>query len=151
MRPIRQTDGMITITETVTTLRPRSEVFDYLSDFTSVAQWDPGIASANRTYGDGGVGSVYEIVATFAGREIPMSYEVIEMVRPELLVVRGTASSVVALDTIECVEHGEGTRVVYSAEFRLKGLMRLAEPFLGGTFRRLGRTAIEGLGRALNP
>jgi carbon monoxide dehydrogenase subunit G len=141
---------MITITETITTTKPRPEVFAYLSDFTAVAEWDPGIASSDRTSGDGGVGSVYEVIATFSGREIPMTYEVLEMTPPERIVLRGAGRSVVALDTIECLDHNDGTRVVYTAEFRLKGVMRLVEPFLGGTFRRLGRTAIEGLARALN-
>jgi uncharacterized protein YndB with AHSA1/START domain len=141
---------MITITETVTTAKPRSEVFAYLADFTSVSEWDPGITAADRTSGDGGVGSIYEVVATFSGREIPMNYEVLEVAPPERVVLRGSASSVEALDTIECFDHDGGTRVVYSADFRLKGMMRLAEPFLRGTFRRLGRAAIGGLDRVLN-
>lgn len=141
---------MITITETVTTTKPRSEVFAYLADFSTVAEWDPGIVSSQRTSGDGGVGTTYAVTATFSGREVPMTYEVVDMTPPERIVVRGAAKNVDALDTIECLDHGEGTRVVYTAEFRLKGLLRFAEPFLGGTFRRLGATAMSGMERALN-
>lgn len=38
-----------------------------------------------------------------------------------------------------------GTRITYSADFKLKGVFRLAEPFLGGTFRKLARKALAGL------
>ncbi len=141
---------MITITETVTTTKQRSEVFAYLADFTTVSEWDPGIVASRRASGDGGIGSVYEVTATFAGRHVPMTYEVLEMTSPERIVLRGTGASAEALDTIECFEHGDGTRVVYTAVFRLAGLLRFVEPLLRGTFRRLGRTAIEGLDRALN-
>lgn len=147
---MRQTGGMITICESVVTARPRPEVFAYLADFTTVAEWDPGIVASRLDTGDGGVGSVYAVTAAFRGREVPMTYEVVGLAAPERIVVRGTGKAVDAIDTIECFDHDGGTRVVYTAEFRLKGVVRLAAPFLRGVFRRLGETAMGGLDRALN-
>lgn len=141
---------MITLCETVTTGRAPADVFAYLADFTTVAEWDPGIVASRLESGDGGVGSVYAVTATFSGREVSMTYEVVGLSVPERIVLRGSAKAVDAIDTIECFGHDGGTRVVYTAEFRLKGLLRLAAPFLGGTFRRLGRAAAGGLDRSLN-
>jgi len=141
---------MITVNRTLTTSRPRREVFDYLADFTTVAEWDPGIVSSQRTSGDGGVGTEYAVTATFSGREIPMTYEVLEHAAPERIVLRGVGKAVDAVDTITFAESDAGTEVTYRAEFRLKGVMRFASPFLGGVFRRLGDAAIAGMDEAVN-
>jgi carbon monoxide dehydrogenase subunit G len=141
---------MISITDTVTTSRSRADVFDYVADFTTVAEWDPGIVASERISGDGGVGTRYAVTATFFGREVSMTYEVLEYDPASRIVLRGTSSNAEAIDTITFHDRGEGTEVAYAAEFRLQGFMRLAEPFLGGTFRRLGHKAITGLDRALN-
>lgn len=141
---------MITLSETLTTAKPRHDVFAYVSDFSTVAEWDPGVVASRLSSGDGGIGSVYAVTATFSGREVPMTYTVVDLAAPERIVLRGSGKTVDAIDTIECFDHDDGTRVVYTAEFRLKGLLRLATPFLGATFRRLGEAAIGGLDRALN-
>jgi hypothetical protein len=44
--------------ETVVTDKPPARVFDYLSDFTSTTDWDPGTVTTVRQDGDGGVGPV---------------------------------------------------------------------------------------------
>ena len=45
--------------------------------------------------------------------------------------------------TVAAGEHG--TRVVYEADLRLKGIYRVAEPFLGSTVERMGDAALDGL------
>ena len=142
---------MITIQETATTPRPRPEAFAYVADFTRAAEWDPGIRSSVRVAGDGGVGSRYEVGATFAGRVVPMIYEVIEHAVPGRIVLRGVAASVEALDTISFEEvPGGGTRVGYRADFTLKGGLRHVAFLMKPLFGRLGRKAIGGLQAALN-
>jgi carbon monoxide dehydrogenase subunit G len=140
---------MIRYQETVVSPRPPEDVFAYVSDFTTVVEWDPGIASSERSSGEGGVGTTYDVVATFRGREVPMTYEVVEYREPSQIVLRGTGSSVEALDTIDFSADGAGTRLVYTAEFRMKGLLRFAEPFMRGMFDSLGKKAIGGLRSAL--
>ncbi len=141
---------MITISESVTTAKPRDEVFAYVADFTTVAEWDPGIISSERISGDGGIGTTYRVVSEFRGRRVELAYEIVDHQEPAVIVLKGTGRAVEALDRIELHGHGEGTRVVYVAEFTLKGLLRFAEPFLGGMFSTLGREAIGGLDRVLN-
>jgi carbon monoxide dehydrogenase subunit G len=149
--PTLHTGDMITIQETVTSARPRPDVFAYVADFARVAEWDPGIASARRVAGDGAVGSRYEVQAGFAGRVVPMTYEVVEHTPPARVVLRGTAATLEAVDDIRFEEtEAGGTRVVYRAEFTLKGPLRLFALPLRPVFARLGRRAISGLDRALN-
>jgi len=141
---------MITIQGIVATPRPRPEVFAYVADFNTVSEWDPGIASSRRVAGDGGVGTRYEVEATFAGRVVPMVYDVVEHTPPARIVLRGTAATLDAVDDIRFEEEGGGTRVVYRADFTLKGPLRFFALPMRPLFARLGRRAIGGLGRVLN-
>jgi hypothetical protein len=43
-----------------------------------------------------------------------------------------------------------GTRIDYTADIRLGGLMRLAQPFVGGAFAKIARDALDGMQRALD-
>lgn len=144
------TGGMITIQEAVTTPRPRPGVFAFVADFTTVSEWDPGIASCRRVAGEGGVGTRYQVEATFAGRVVPMVYEVVEHTPPTRIVLRGTAATLDAVDDIRFEEEDGGTRVVYRADFTLKGPLRFFALLMRPIFTRLGRRAIGGLGGALN-
>ena len=122
-----------------------------MADFTKVAEWDPGIRSSVRVAGDGGVGTRYEVGATFAGRVVPMTYEVIEHAAPARIVLRGLAATVEAVDAISFEDlPGGGTRVVYRADFTLKGGLRYFGFLMKPLFGRLGRKAIGGLREALN-
>lgn len=141
---------MIEITETVTTARPRPEVFAYVADFTTTAEWDPGIRACTLRSGDGTVGSVYDVTATFMGREVSMAYEVVEYAQDERLVIRGEAPTVAAVDTIEISESTGATLVGYSARFTLRGPLRFLELLLRPVFGRLGRRAMAGLEAVLN-
>ena len=53
-------------------------------------------------------------------------------------------------DIITVAPAAEGVEVGYRAVFELSGIMRLAEPFLKGTFNRLGTDAVGGLKRVLS-
>jgi hypothetical protein len=141
---------MITLHESLTVSRPAPDVFDLLADFTAAAEWDPGIRSSRLVSGDGGVGSRYEVEATFAGRVVPMTYQVVERVHPERIVLVAEAARVNARDEIGVEDLDGLTRVTYHAEFTLKGGMRYAEFLLRPLFGRLGRKAMDGLDRFLN-
>lgn len=118
-----------------------------VADFSTAQDWDPGIARSERR-GDGpvGLGSRFAVVARFRGREVPMDYAITAWDPPRRLVVRGEGDRAVAEDTVTFAPAaGGGTRVTYAGELRMKGVLRLAGPFLGGTFRRLGAEALDGL------
>lgn len=138
---------MITLHEVRTINRPLPEVFGYMAEFSTVAEWDPGVDESSRiTDGDLGVGTRFSVIANFNGRTVPLEYEMIRYIENELAVLEVKSSRFDAVDTIGFRAIDEKTTEVdYTAEFVLKGFMRLLEPFLGGTFDKLGRKALDGL------
>ena len=138
---------MIHIEETRVISRSLDEVFAYVANFANTAEWDPGIVQAHRIDdGDVRLGSTFAVTASFAGRELPLEYEITQYDPPGLLALATSSPRFGAVDTIhfESID-GETTRVRYEADFELKGVMRLAEPFLRGTFTKLGVKAMDGL------
>jgi carbon monoxide dehydrogenase subunit G len=137
------------VTEVIEVPRPLDEAFAYVADFTTVAEWDPGIRSSRRVSGEGGVGTVYEVQADFRGKTMPFTYTVTTLEPGKKIVLDGVGEKATSQDTISFEPAGEGTRITYGADFRLKGVLRVAEPFLGGTFRKLARHAMDGLAAKL--
>lgn len=138
------------VTEVIEVPRPVAEAFAYVADFTTVAEWDPGIHASRKVSGDGGVGSVYEVQAEFRGKTMPFTYTVTAFEQDRRIVLDGVGEKATSLDTIAFeAAAGGGTRITYTADFRLKGVLRVAEPFLGGTFTSLARKALDGLAAKL--
>jgi uncharacterized protein YndB with AHSA1/START domain len=140
---------MIVIEREVSIAAPVGRVFDYLADFETTEEWDPGTVRTARVDGDGGVGTSYLNVSRFAGRETELTYVVEEFERPDRVVLRGENRTVVARDTMTFRSESNITRVTYRAEFQLKGMARFAESLLRKPFERLGEDAEEGLRNAL--
>ena len=137
------------IQRTVETGAAPTVVFDYLSDFTRTTEWDPGTVSTVRVEGDGGVGTVYDNVSEFNGNRTELRYTVVDHVPHSLFRLRGETQRVTAVDTMEIAAVGTGTKVTYTADFTFRGVAKLATPFLGRAFRKLGDEAEEGLRGAL--
>ena len=138
------------IERTVTVERPVADVYAYLSDFTTSTEWDAGTVRTTLESGDGGVGTRYHNVSKFLGRETELTYVITDLEPDRLITLRGENKTVVAHDTMSLAATASGgTEITYHAEFDFKGLARLAVPFLGGAFRRLGDEAAEGLRTAL--
>ena len=138
---------MITIEETRDISRPVGEVFDFVADFSTTAEWDPGVVAAHRLdEGDLGVGNTFAVTVSFAGRELPLEYETTAYEPNELVVLEVKSNRFDGVDTIrfEPIDDSS-TRVHYRADFELKGFMKLIGPFLGGTFDRVGTKAMDGM------
>ena len=87
--------------------------------------------------------------AEFRGKVMPFTYTVTAFEQDSRIVLDGVGEKATSLDTIAFEATGSGgTRITYSADFKLKGALRVAEPFLGGTFRKLARHALDGLSRS---
>jgi carbon monoxide dehydrogenase subunit G len=140
----------MTVTEVIEVPRSPAESFAYVADFTTVAEWDPGIHASRHVSGDGGVGSVYEVQAEFRGKTMPFTYTVTAFEQNARIVLDGVGEKATSLDTIAFEPTADGgTRITYTADFALKGVLRVAEPFLGGTFRTLAHHALAGLAAKL--
>jgi carbon monoxide dehydrogenase subunit G len=142
---------MTLLKEEFETSKPLQAVFDFVGDFANARSWDPGVASADQvTEGPIGVGTRYSLMVMFSGRKLPMTYEVTEWDPPNRVVLRGEGSTVTAVDDIRFEATPGGTRVRYSADLKLKGLLGLAEPLFKTRFERTGKDAMAGMRRALD-
>jgi len=125
---------------------PPEAVFDDLARFENTAEWDPGIARAERR--DAGpvrVGSRFRVVATFLGREIPFDYEVVELEPGERIVLVGEAPDLVSRDEIRVRPEDDGSEITWDARLTLSGWRRLLDPALDLAFLWIGSRAIHGL------
>lgn len=134
---------------TVRTKASLPRVFRYLSDFTTTTQWDPNTVSTSLVSGDGGVGTVYVNTSVFRSRQTQLRYVVEELAPNERIKLRGENATVVAVDTISCRTVAAETEVTYTAQFQLRGALRLIAPLLRPAFSRLARDARLGLHSAL--
>ncbi len=142
---------MTRLTETIETKLPIEAAFAYLSDFANSQEWDPGVATAERIGNEPvRVGSSYRLGVRVGNQVRPMEYRVVDFDSPRRVVLVGSGSGVSAVDTIEFARAGTGTRVDYTAEINLGGLMRLLQPFMGGTFAKIAQDAAGGIQRQLD-
>ena len=123
---------------------------EYLSDFTTTIDWDPGTVATVRQKGDGGIGTVYLNTSEFLGRKTELSYVVEEFVPGERIRLRGENKTVISVDTMTFVAAGGGTEVTYTAEFAFKGAARYVAPLFRPALARLGNQAEAGLRQALS-
>jgi len=137
--------------ERVVVDRPIDEAFAYTAQFDNVRDWDPDAVDASaRTDGPVGVGSVFDLDFKMMGRIVPLVYTMLEYEEPTRFVIEGKGGPLVAIDTIEFKDLGDGkTEVTYTADLQFSGLLGLATPFMGGTLKRIGHEAVAGLAREL--
>ena len=82
----------------VTSPHPREDVFAYLANFASVAEWDPSVTEATALDADAPrLGARYRVVVNTLGRESAFEYATIAFQPPSLVVLRAETASVVSL------------------------------------------------------
>jgi uncharacterized protein YndB with AHSA1/START domain len=140
---------MPTFSRTVTVNRPLDETFAYLSDFTNTNEWDAGTVRTTRVSGDGGVGTTYQNISKFLGREVEVTYVVQRLVPGEVFALRGENSTTVAHDTMTFKEVPGGTEVTYAATFDFKGPLKLVAPLTIPVFNKLFDDGAKGIREAL--
>lgn len=140
---------MATIRETIEVDRPPHEVFDAIADFTTTAQWDPGVARSTQVRG-ALVGEDAEFDVALALPGVPvhptLRYRITTHDRPNRVVLETRSVLAVGRDDV-IVEAlpGGGSRVLWEATFRLRGPAHVYDPLLAVGFRRVGRRAVAGL------
>ena len=121
--------------------------FDYLAEFSNVADWDPGVSRGRSVSADPlEVGAQFEVEASFLGRSVPLTYETVEIERPRIVTVRAESGTFSSVDTLSFeADPAGGTLVTYDADLRLKSALKLLDPLLGIAFNRLADQARDGL------
>ncbi|MET3810131.1 SRPBCC family protein [Arthrobacter sp. UYEF3] len=141
---------MITVTGTVRTTLEAGEAFAYLAAFEHTPEWDPGTPVVKKlSDGPVAVGHRYHAEAEFRGKRQTLIYEVVELAGT-VIKLRGENKTVISVDTIDVRTSGSGAEVRYTAEFQLKGWLKLAEPFVKPAFQSLARPAMDGMKKALD-
>lgn len=141
---------MTRLKERIRTRLSIEEAFSYLADFANSQEWDPGVAHARRLDdGPVGVGARYELGVRKGDRVVPMEYRITTYEPPHRVVLVGSGSGVEATDEIRFERQGGETVVDYTADINLTGLLRLVQPFIGGTFRTIAENAAGGISRTL--
>ena len=131
---------------------PPEAAFAYLADFANARFWDPSVGKARRSdSGELGVGSTFELVARFGGRDVELTYGIDDFEPPRRVVLEARRPSFVSRDTIRVEASGPGCRVRYDAVLSFRGPLSLLDPLLQRVFSRIGRRATRGLTAALNP
>ena len=120
---------MIEVSGRAVTPLPPEELFAFVADASNNPRWQDGMRTCEWTTPPPiGVGSVYEQVAEFRGREIRSTFEVVEFEAGRRIRIR-TLESTIPLDVTREVEALEGGGSVVRATVRgeAPGVMRLLE------------------------
>lgn len=137
---------------TVSSTMSAADAFAYMAAFENVATWDPGVRKASRvTDGPPRLGTRFNVEASFLGRPLPLEYEITAFEAGRTFVLVAETSTIRSVDTITVVADGDGSKVTYDAELKLKGLFRITDATLRIAFHFIGNKARDGLRKALNP
>jgi uncharacterized protein YndB with AHSA1/START domain len=134
------------LTETVIR-RPRGEVAAYAGDPTNAPEWYANIASVEwQTSPPVGIGSRMDFVATFLGRRLAYTYEVVEMVPGERLVMR-TAQGPFPMETTYTWQALDPDSTLMSLRNRGRptGFSRIVAPFMAAAVRRANHADLARL------
>ena len=133
--------------------RPRAEVAAYAADPSNVTQWYQNITSVEwRTPAPVAVGSRVAFVAQFLGRRLAYTYEVLELVPGERLVM-STDEGPFPMETTYTWEDapGGGTRMSLRNRGVPKGFSRVVRPAMAAAMRRANRKDLARLKAVLEP
>ncbi|HEV2035219.1 MAG TPA: SRPBCC family protein [Candidatus Dormibacteraeota bacterium] len=121
--------------------RPREQVAGYVADPTHAPEWYVNVASVEwKTAPPVRVGSRMAFVAQFLGRRLAYTYEVVDLVPGERLVMR-TAEGPFPMETTytwEAVGDG-GTRMTLRNRGQPSGFSKVGAPFMAAAMRRANR------------
>ena len=131
--------------------RPLGEVADFAADPTNAPAWYANIESVTwRTEPPIGLGSRMEFAATFLGRRLAYTYEIVELVPGERLVMR-TAQGPFPMETTYTwtAIDAEHTRMTLRNRGEPAGFAKVAAPVLMSAMRRANAKDLAALKRLL--
>ena len=135
---------------TVRTPMPPGEAFAYMADLRNFERWDPGVIAASQVVGDGpGADAEFDVRVRSVRGDLTLRYVTKRYEPPTSVLVEARSAMLTSTDLIEIAPDGAGSLVTYDATLTLNGVLRLFDPVLALTFRRIGDRAAAGLERAL--
>jgi len=131
--------------------RPCAEVSAYVADPTHAPDWYANIESiAWRSPPEVRVGSTMDFVARFLGRRLAYTYEIVDLVPGERLVMRTAQGPFPMETTYTWVPVGDGrTRMTLRNQGEPAGFGRMAAPVMAAAMRRANVKDLANLKRIL--
>lgn len=122
---------MIKVIVSNTINQPHEKVFSYISNFENNPKWQGGMVEARFTSeGPLGVGSTYEQVATFLGKEILTTFQVVEYEENRKIKIESIKSTFPITVTRTVEPQDEGTKVTAIVEGDASRVYKIAQPFM---------------------
>lgn len=141
---------MIKIERSIFIDRPVPVVFDFMTDLSTIPQWDRDVISA-EWISEGPVrpGSTYRVVTGFLGRTIELLVEITAWDPPYLRGTKALSGPFPMESTTTRVAQGDGTLVTETSQTELKGVFKLGEGLLGWQLGRDREKVLAALKRVL--
>ena len=137
---------MVNVQTEILIRRPRAEVAEYASDPDNAPQWYVNIDRSQRlTPGPVAVGSRVAFIARFLGKELNYTYEFVEYVPGEKLVMRTAQGPFPMQTTYTWADDDGGTRMSLGNSGSPSGFSRLAGLFMAPMIRRETRKDLQRL------
>ena len=141
---------MARIQRDITVEKSQEQVVEYLKDFSHAEQWDPGTVTCSRL--DSGAvreGSTWRNVSRFLGRETELTYR-LDLALADRLVFVGTNDAARSMDDLSFAQSGDGTRITYRADIRLRGAAKVADPLVRLALERMAGRVTAQMQRVIN-
>jgi carbon monoxide dehydrogenase subunit G len=140
----------IVVARTFTVSAAADAVLDYLMDFGTTEQWDPGTQETTRT--DPGpivVGTRWHNRSKILGVTTELTYTLCA-VESDKIVFIGRNEGATSTGTITVRPVGGGSEVTYHMDLEMHGLAKLATPVMKIEFEKLGNETAARLTDVLN-
>ena len=140
----------IVVARTFTVSAAADAVLDYLIDFGTTEQWDPGTQETTRV--DPGpivVGTRWHNRSKILGVTTELTYTLCA-VESDKIVFIGRNEGATSTGTITVRPVGGGSEVTYHMDLEMHGLAKLATPVMKIEFEKLGNETAARLTDALN-
>lgn len=137
---------MPTTTETTTVDAPQQDVFDYVADFSHLAEWDPTFVVSDRVdEGALGVGSTFDCRMVVLDVQVPVALEITRYERPQRVVLQGTGDGFTTREEITVAPAAAGgVEVSYTSEFDTD-TPDWVDAMGAPVFTVVGKAAVRGL------
>jgi hypothetical protein len=130
--------------------RPRGEVAAYAADPDNATAWYENIKSVEwRSLGPLAVGSRIAFVASFLGRQLSYTYDVLEHEPGERFVMRTSEGPFPMETTYTWQDSGQGTRMTLRNRGQPEGFARFSAALMARAMRRANRKDLKRLKKIL--
>ena len=120
--------------------RPVEDVFDVVADQTNEPTYNQAMVRCEQVApGPVGEGSRFRSVARSAGREVPMTSELVDYQRPHHLGVLTSVDGTIIDGTLDFAPSPAGTRMTWDWDVRTTGRLRVLGPVVAFLGRRQER------------